>query len=422
MSIGIDLVQVDRMEKSIQNPRFIEKVFTEKELAYLEKRKHHPQTAAGLFAAKEAVTKVLGTGISGFGLRAIGIHHDEKGKPHVELSSEAQHFIEDQGYDRIDVSITHEMGYAVAVAEGKYDMEQKQKYLIIPELIQSLLKRDKNAHKGHYGKVGVVGGSLGMSGSVYMTSKAALRTGSGLVYSIVPKSLGEVMSIKSTEAIIRPIEDEGKGHFVSEHKEALIEAISDLDALCIGPGMGRSPDIKELTTAILENFKKPIIVDADALNALSGDLSVVKRKRQPIILTPHTMEMSRITGLSVKDIENNRVSVAQSVAEDTKVTVLLKGNETIIAEDDMMYYVNSTGNPGMATAGSGDVLSGVITSLLGQGYTPLLSTRLGAYIHGIAGDMVAEKMGYDGMVATDILEQLPYALKFMRDVCKNEML
>ena len=162
-----------------------------------------------------------------------------------------------------------------------------------------------------------------------------------------------------------------------------------------------------------------MVIDADAINLISENPGILNEKTQPIIITPHAMEMSRLSGYPIDGINDNRVRIATKIADRFKVIVLLKGNETIIA-DEYVYYINSTGNPGMATAGSGDVLSGIISAFLGKGYNPLLCVRFGVYIHGIAGDMARDELGSEGMIASDIVNKIAYAIKYMEDNKTNE--
>ncbi len=277
--------------------------------------------------------------------------------------------------------------------------------------IKNLLgKREESTHKGSYGRVGVIAGSRGMTGAVYLTCQSALRTGSGLVYTIIPESLETIMSIKLTETIIKPIMDENKGHFTKESSNPILEEIRNLDTIALGPGLGLGKDRIQLVGEIIKNSTCPIVIDADGINCIAANIDILKEKKSPIVLTPHPGEMARLLKTDIKDIEVNRVLYAQSLADKFKLVVVLKGHKTLVASPNEETYINNTGNPGMATAGSGDVLTGIIASLLGQGLSAYDSAKIGVYVHGLAGDLVKEKIGEYGIIASDLVEAIPYAM------------
>ena len=270
--------------------------------------------------------------------------------------------------------------------------------------------RNENTHKGSYGRVVIIAGSRGMTGASFLTTKSALRTGSGLVYSIIPERLETIMCTKLTEAIIKPVNDRGTGHFVIESLDSIINEISDKDSIAIGPGMGVDHERVELVSEIIKKASIPMVIDADGLNCISNNLEVLNNKKNSIIITPHSGEMARLLNTDIKDIEEKRKYHAPYFSEKYGVYTVLKGHQTIVASPDGEIYVNNTGNPGMAAAGSGDVLTGIITSLLGQKIQPFDAAKLGVYLHGLAGDIARDKIGEYGMIATDILESIPYAI------------
>lgn len=412
MALGIDLCAIGRIRDMKNVDSFAQRILTDVEWAYWHQNGRRYETLAGFFAGKEAVGKALGAGNT-LGFKNISIDHRKGGSPFVVLYSSAAAMARQQGYQSFDISIAHDGEYAIAVAKGVQMDIIKDKY--VDELAQRLLKRDHKAHKGHYGKVGLIGGMCDMTGAIGMAAISAARTGSGVVHAIVPKKSQALVASQAREIITHGIEDGGSGAFIKAGIKDILAIIPDLDALAIGTGMGRAPEVIEVIEAIIEYYKKPIVLDADALNALVDHLDIITKKHQTIVITPHEMEMARLIGKDVKTVHNNRIQVAGDFAQKHRVIVLLKGPDSIITEDDMMYYFNPTGNPGMATGGSGDILTGIICSFLGQGYPPFIATRLGAYIHGLAGDLAAEKLGEDGMIASDIIANLPLVLKMLHE-------
>lgn len=273
-----------------------------------------------------------------------------------------------------------------------------------------LPKRRENSHKGSYGRVAIIAGSRGMAGSSYLASMSALRTGSGLVYNFVPKSIEMIMSIKITEAIIKPIEDNGKGHFTVESLEQILEELDDMDSTALGPGIGVDDERIQLVSSIIQNVNNPMVIDADGLNCLSDNLDILKGRNNPIIITPHPGEMARLLKLHIHEIQNKRQYYSQYISNKYNIYTVLKGNKTIVSSPKGDVYINQTGNPGMATAGSGDVLTGIIVSLLGQKLEPFDAAKLGVYIHGLAGDIASEAKGEYSLIASDILASISKAI------------
>ncbi|NLP46036.1 MAG: NAD(P)H-hydrate dehydratase [Epulopiscium sp.] len=276
-----------------------------------------------------------------------------------------------------------------------------------------LSNRREDSHKGDYGRVLIIGGSRGMTGAPYLASQSALRTGSGLVYTMVPQSLETIMCIKLIEAIVKPIEDKGKGHFISESLNTIVKEIENMDALAIGPGMGVDTERIELIGEVIKSSEVPMVIDADGINCISYNVAMLLKKKRSIIITPHPGEMGRLMKKNIHEIQENREYYARYAAEKYNIFVVLKGHKTIVASPQGQLYINNTGNPGMATAGSGDVLTGIITSLLGQGVNPFEAAKLGVYLHGMAGDLSRDKKGEYGIIATDIVKNIPYSIKIL---------
>lgn len=273
-----------------------------------------------------------------------------------------------------------------------------------------LRRRDRQAHKGHYGHCLILAGSTGMTGSAALAANSAVRAGSGLVTLGVAESIHHILELKTTEAMTTPLPDSGSGHLTNSAFPAIEKLLVGKDAVAIGPGFGRRPGTYALVQNLVETVSLPLVIDADGLNALAEDITVLKRKKsKQVILTPHPGEMSRLLGTSIPDVEAIRISVAQEFARSNGVYLVLKGARTIIASPTGTAAINGSGNPGMATGGMGDVLTGIIVSLLGQGYGAWDACRLGVFLHGFAADMVAEEMGEIGINASDVLEKLPYA-------------
>jgi ADP-dependent NAD(P)H-hydrate dehydratase / NAD(P)H-hydrate epimerase len=279
------------------------------------------------------------------------------------------------------------------------------------EVTKLIPKRIADSNKGDYGRVFIISGSVGMTGAGILSGSAALRTGAGLVYLGVPSLLSSIYDAALFEAVTLPLEDEGRGVLSKKCIGQINDKLGRMSVVAIGPGMSAAEDIHEILEAVIYNSKVPVVMDADALNVLARDISLLGKLKADAVLTPHPGEMSRLTGMSIEDIQNNRINVAREFAQKWKVNVVLKGSRTIMAFADGDIFINSTGNPGMATAGAGDVLTGIIAGLIGQGLAVKDAVVAGVYIHGATGDRVAAKKGEHGLVAGDIVEELPYVVK-----------
>lgn len=275
------------------------------------------------------------------------------------------------------------------------------------EAAQMLRPRPRDSHKGTFGKVAVIAGSTGLTGAAHLSSLAALRTGAGLVTLGIPAALNPVMEQKLTEVMTYPLEDRGLGHLVTESLRDITELLKDKDVLAFGPGCGKNQGVFEILRNILGHFHIPIVIDADGLNHISRDMSLLRTHHAPVILTPHPGEMSRLTGLGVEEILSRPVETVARAAAKYSCIVLLKGAASIVAEPEGKVYINASGNAGMAKGGSGDVLTGMIASFIAQGYPPFKATVLGCYIHGRAGEEAAGRLGETGMIAGDLIDAIP---------------
>lgn len=289
----------------------------------------------------------------------------------------------------------------------------KLKYnLINKKLIElNLPKRRLNSYKGNFGKANIIAGSTGMTGAAILTCKAALRSGLGLLRLYIAESLNFIIKTSVPEAITIPLQEMRKGVIGINHISKILDGTKDADVLTIGPGCGDTSELSEIVKRVLEEVDIPIVLDADGLNVLSKNMEWLKEKKSKLVITPHLGEMSRLTGMSIEDIAAKPIDVAREYAQKWDVIIVLKGASTIVASPEGDIYINITGNPGMATAGSGDVLTGIITGLIAQGIEPLKATITGVYLHGLTGDNVAEGKGEYGLVAGDIVEELPYTIK-----------
>ena len=274
------------------------------------------------------------------------------------------------------------------------------------KLVLSLLP-DRNpwGHKGNFGKLLLLCGSRGYTGAAFFAAMGALRSGAGLVFLGVPESIYGIEAVKLNEPVIFPLPDAG-GRLSADAVPEILTRFPQMDAVLVGPGLGQSEGTLAVVRAVLEKAECPVVVDADGINVLSAHRDLLRGRKLPTILTPHDGEFARLGGV----IGEDRMVAAAALAEELGCVVLLKGHETCIT-DGTDGYLNPTGNPGMAVGGSGDVLAGVITALLGAGLPPLEAAACGAWLHGAAGDRCAAELGQYGMLPTDMLSALPRLMK-----------
>ena len=277
------------------------------------------------------------------------------------------------------------------------------------ETIPRLKPRVVDAHKGDFGKVCIIAGSIGMSGAAALAGRSALRAGAGLVRVATPKSVLPIVATIEPSFTTIPLPEDSLGRISAKAINTILEAVGQNDAVAFGPGVGISGALRSVLDTLLDQEGLKLVVDADGLNNLSGIKDWPDKLKAKMILTPHPGEMKRLwSGLFREPLPDQRQQQAVQLAQQTGTTVVLKGAGTVVIDDEKVY-INKTGNPGMATAGSGDVLTGVITALLGQGLSDFDAAVLGVYVHGLAGDIAAGKMGQVGMITTDIIDSLPEA-------------
>ena len=285
--------------------------------------------------------------------------------------------------------------------------------MTIQDAIQKFPKRPADAHKGYFGHVLAIAGSAGYTGAAFLTSQAAALSGSGLVTLAVGKGIYPIMAAKLTEVMVKPF-FETKDCSMSLLAEKELIAFSDkCDAVAIGPGISQNKETQQLVRILVGRLNKPMVIDADGINACVGHADILKSAKAKIVLTPHPGEMSRLIGKDVSEIQQNRKDIALKFAAEYNIVLVLKGRQTVVADPSGDVYVNETGNEGMATGGTGDILTGMIASFIGQGVEPFIAAVLGVYYHGMAGDLAMKEKGALSLLATDLLNKLPEVLKML---------
>lgn len=274
------------------------------------------------------------------------------------------------------------------------------------ESVLSLLPdRKETSHKGDFGKILLLCGSRGYTGAAYLAAMGALRSGAGLVFLGVPENIYAIEAVKLNEAIVFPLPDEN-GMLSQAAVPEILNRLPKMDAVLLGPGLGVGPGPLAVVTAVLEQFEGPVLLDADGITLLCAHKDILRGRTGPTVLTPHAGEFCRL-GYEIGD---HRVEAAETAAMELNCVMVLKGHDTVIT-DGHSTYINPTGNPGMAVGGSGDVLAGIITALIGQSHAALEAAAMGAWLHGAAGDLCAKEMGQYGMLPTDMLTRLPRLMK-----------
>lgn len=289
--------------------------------------------------------------------------------------------------------------------------EDLNTFLLTEELAAPLVQpRLLDSHKGTFGHLLVVAGSLGKGGAAAMVGESALLSGTGLVTVGVPVSLTGILETTSLETMTLPLPQAEGGVLAEEALEHILEALADKTALAFGPGIGVMPGTVKLVRGMVENVRVPMVIDADGVNAFAGEAEKLRSENADIVITPHPGEMARLLGIEVSEVQADRVGTARKLAVGNGIHVVLKGHRTVVAEPEGGAYINMSGNPGMATAGTGDVLTGMIAGLLAQrDITTLEAALIGVYVHGMAGDLAAELVGQVSLNAGHIMESIPDA-------------
>lgn len=304
--------------------------------------------------------------------------------------------------------------YVADITTPKFLEKDITSELITYDTIRRILKpRSQDTHKGTYGHLFILAGSPGKTGAATLAAQGALRAGTGLVTVGIPRSLNPIMAQKLTEAMTEPLPETESGTFGEKSIEATLKITtsSRKTALAVGPGISTTQDTAEFLYETLKNSPVPIVVDADGITLIARNLQMLKELKAPIVLTPHPGEMSRLIGKTGEDVQKNRIGVARDFSSMYNVYTVLKGARTVISTPDSRVFINPTGNPGMASGGMGDILTGIIGGFLAQGYSPEDACVLGVFCHGLSGDFVARKKGEAGIIAGDVANSLPETLR-----------
>jgi NAD(P)H-hydrate epimerase len=270
-----------------------------------------------------------------------------------------------------------------------------------------LAPRERESHKGDFGRALLVGGSRGMSGAIALSGMACQRSGAGLVTLAVPDACLDAVASFDPCYMTTPLPCDAAGRLVAEAAPAVLQRAASSTALALGPGISKSDEITALVSELYRGISQPLVVDADALNALASQENGLANPGGPRVLTPHPGEFQRLSSASASD-RGHQIAAARELAVEHDIVIVLKGHETYVT-DGARFFLNETGNPGMATGGTGDVLTGVITALLCQGLSPFDAACLGVHTHGLAGDLAAQQLGQVGMIASDLVRFLPQA-------------
>lgn len=403
--IGVDILKINKIEKLKKRDRFINRVFTQKEIAYLEQKNFSNQTIAGIFAAKEAVSKAFGTGIGAkLSFQDIEILHKDN-KPYINLDKMGE-ILKEYGYSKVDVSISHEDEYAVAVAQV-WDLSDCPR--LNRKMAGLLPERNEDFHKYDYGNVLVIGGKKGMHGSVTLACLAAMRTGAGLTHLLIPDSIENQVNNWLLETIVHTYKSDDEGEFADFDEDEFVDFVKKFDAIAFGPGIGRKEPARQMLTILINFYQGPLLVDADGISLLKDlDYSV----KENIYVTGHHKEFSNLSGFEVEAIRMDRLSYCKKFVEKHSINLLLKGKNSIVINKKEIY-VNESGSSALATAGSGDSLTGILLALLGR-KDDIDMLKLATYIHGLCGDYASEDLGEDSVIASDIIRYLPRVMKDLR--------
>jgi NAD(P)H-hydrate epimerase len=282
--------------------------------------------------------------------------------------------------------------------------------LVTVRQVPTLPPRRPDSHKGDFGRVLVVAGSRGMSGAAVLCASSALRGGAGLVRVALPEGILPLVAAGNPCYMTAPLPQDEHGRLAATAEADLVALARENDVVALGPGLGRGPAITALVTAVLQQVPVPLVLDADGLNALQHHAERLRQRAAPTVLTPHPAEFARLAGSDVPTVQAHRQEMAARFAAEHGVVLVLKGHGTVVT-DGRQVYQNATGNPGMATGGTGDVLTGLIAALLGQHLPPFAAAQLGVYLHGLAGDLARDALGEVSLIATDLLQYLPAALR-----------
>ena len=452
--VGVDVAAIPRIADAHRRfgERFLHKFLTEREIVYCG---GSPERWAGRWAAKEAIGKAMATGIARPFMREVEILPSDDGRPHVRVAPQTTL----TGHE-IDVSIAHDGHFAVAVAvipdvlktpspnasnarsaptsqtlawhdraarvgRGPAALPARdaptKEMLDVPSGVKEpmpegfkLPARPRDGHKGTFGTVVVLAGSQGFTGAAYLASMGAARSGAGIVRLFVAQSIYPILAEKCTEVIVGPVPEIAPGVVGHASLSGVLRGFAGADAGVIGPGMGRDTSTRRLIEDLVPRVPAPLVLDADALNLLSEHRSILPRLSPQIVLTPHPAEFGRLAGLETSTVQKDRRGLASRFAKAWNKIVVLKGADTVIAAPDGRITVNPISTPALASGGTGDVLAGVIAGLMAQGLQPFEAAVTGVHLHSLAGIDLEASIGQAGVLASDLLPQIPRVMERLR--------
>jgi hydroxyethylthiazole kinase-like uncharacterized protein yjeF len=401
--IGVDAVSVDRIALAVRRSGrgFLTRVYTAAEIAYCA---GNDERLAGRWAAKEAVIKCFdGTGIC-FPRRKIEVLPGPNGAPRARLL----------GNDRgalVEVSITHHSRLAVATAH--LEIPEAAEMLPAPDAVE-IPRRPRDAHKGTFGTVVVLAGSLGLTGAAYLTSTAAARAGAGLVRLLVADAIYPILAAKCTEVMATPVPEVAPGAVGHAAYDSILRQLAAAQAGVIGPGLGRDSSTWRLAVDLAVHAPCPLVIDADGLNALADSPRTRGKLPRNRVLTPHPGELGRLMAKTPDAINADRIAAARKAAKDWGAVVVLKGARTVVATPDGRVSEDPHEVPALASGGTGDVLSGIVGGLMAQGLEPFTAAVTGVYVHAAAGRRISQRLGDSGLLAGDLLLEIPPVMNVLR--------
>ena len=404
--VGVDVAAIPRIAEAQKRfgDRFLHKFLSDREIDYCG---GSAERWAGRWAAKEAIGKAMPTGVPRPRMRDVEILPSDDGRPHVRVAPATTL----TGRD-IDVSIAHDGHFAVAVA-----VIPEAAAILPPGALPDgfrLPARPRDGHKGTFGTVVVLAGSQGFTGAAYLASMGAARSGAGIVRLLVAQSIYPILAEKCTEVIVGPVPEISPGVVGHASLSGILRGFAGADAGVIGPGVGRDTSTRRLIEDLIPRVAAPLVLDADALNLLSEHRSILPRLSPQIVLTPHPAEFGRLSGLETPAVQQDRRGIASRFAKVWNKVVVLKGAGTVIAAPDGRVTLNPIATPALASGGTGDVLAGLIAGLMGQKLPPFEAAVTGVHLHSLAGMDLEASMGQAGVLASDLLPQLPRVMERLR--------
>jgi holo-[acyl-carrier-protein] synthase len=426
--VGVDVAAIPRIAEAHQRfgDRFLRKFLSEREIAYCG---GSPERWAGRWAAKEAIGKAMATGIIRPRMRDVEILPSDDGRPHVRVAPDTT-----LSGSTVDVSIAHDGHFAVAVAvipeppaiptETPSPLRERQTVTFPPPRGEGagaklpegfrLPDRPRDGHKGTFGTVAVLAGSQGFTGAAYLASMGAARSGAGIVRLYVAQSIYPILAEKCNEVIVGPLPEIFPGVVGHASLTAVLRGFTGVDAGIIGPGIGRDTSTRRLIENLIPRVQVPLVLDADALNLLSEHRSILPRLSREIVLTPHPAEFGRLAGMETADVQKDRRGLASRFAKAWNKVVVLKGAGTVIAAADGRITLNPIATAALASGGTGDVLAGIIAGLMAQKLPPFEAAVTGVHLHSLAGLDLEASLGQAGVLASDLLPEIPRVMERLR--------